>query len=83
MNTISWNTQLTRNVKANKANVQYVKSIYTVSSVEYLDAVNCYNEAVEHKKAYLAKRKAFVAKRKAAKQLAEANADFNRLMRAF
>ena len=76
MNTISWNTQLTRNVKANKANVQYVKSIYTVSSVEYLDAVNCYNEAVEHKKAYLAKRKA-------AKQLAEANADFNRLMRAF
>ena len=76
MNTISWNTQLTRNVKANKANVQYVKSIYTVSSVEYLDAVNCYNEAVEHKKAYLANRKA-------AKQRAEANADFNRLMRAF
>jgi len=66
MNTISWNTQLTRNVKAHKANVQYVKSIYTVSSVEYLDAVFCYNEAVELKKAYLAKRKA-------AKQLAEAN----------
>ena len=76
MKTISWNTQLTRNVKANKANVQYVKSIYTVSSVEYLDAVFCYNEAVEHKKGYLAKRKA-------EKQLAEANANFNHLMRAF